>query len=829
MQRWMVNVCPFLHFDNSRIQTFEHNISIASWNIKSALDYLNIESEHKFCIDQVTLLEGFQRLFPNYWDELQKKVLDGQLELVGGTYVMPDFIIPDGESIVRQFLIGMNYFRKEFGIDVKTGWAIDSAGHCSQLPQILRLCGIDSFFFWRGMPYDAPTEFVWKGPDGSRVNAIWLPMGYEVAAWLSENAREAFSNLLGIIEESSQRSVSSNLFIPVGGELVPPPPHLADLVHKWNMTFQDTRLVITTPREYIDKIKSVQAEFPVIAGPLIAGRFAGIRSGGLSGRIRLKLLNRELEGLLYMIEVFRSILGEKNNGTSIENIWRILLFNQDHNIIRGTCADAPYQLAVKRFNQGKERAKQMLDETIRKLTRKIATVNECLSIAVFNPLNWERTDVVETVIDLSKIDSEFFAIKDTEGNDMVYQINGINDETGSADIVFVARDLPPLGYKVFSVVPVERQPEFESQIRSGKNWLESRIFSIEFEDFSGSISRILDKTGQFEVLSDLGNYITIENDVGDLYRYSRSELSTPESDLTSERVSGKLEVIEEGPVRGVMRVTREMGGMAIEQEIMVYDSITRIDMTLGVDFKGRSKRMRLNFPLTVFNDHVKVGAQFIAESRSTRSQELYSWEDPAEGAFSALDWVLCESPDFAICISAPGLHEFEFTDGKLRATLLRSVDHLSRGLDDDVVETKTSRETGRLFYRYMISTFKDSPEDSEVWRRASEHRLPLLHRVIDETDRSMPVQYSLVSVRGGEVMITCVKPTTNEKEYIFRLFEMNGETSCIDIEFSQDIESVKLVDLTEREIGDLVFEKNSAQIALDPHAIATLKIQFKKQ
>ncbi|TFF95526.1 hypothetical protein EU546_03155, partial [Candidatus Thorarchaeota archaeon] len=249
-QRWIVNLCPFLHFDNARTETYEHNISIASWNVKSVLDYLEVAEAHKFCLDQASLLEGFERLFPNYLDQLKQRVLEGRVELVGGTYVMPDMIIPDGESLVRQFLHGTRYLRENFGVDVRTGWALDSVGHCSQLPQILRQCGITSYFFWKGMPFRAPSEFVWKGPDGSHVNAVWLPQGYSCASWLSENTREAFTRILEVTEGIEATAASKNLFIPVGGELIPPLPHLNDIVDQWNAAFPDMRMVIVTPHEF---------------------------------------------------------------------------------------------------------------------------------------------------------------------------------------------------------------------------------------------------------------------------------------------------------------------------------------------------------------------------------------------------------------------------------------------------------------------------------------------------------------------------------------------------------------------------------------------------
>jgi len=377
-QRWIVNLCPFLHFDNSRVQTYEHNISIVSWNVKSILDYLELNPSHKFCLDQVTLLEGFKRLFPNYWDSLHQRVLEGRIEIVGGTYVMPDFIIPDGESIVRQFLFGNRFIREELGVDVRTGWAIDSSGHCSQMPQILRLCGIDSYVFWRGMPYDSPTEFVWKGLDGSRVNAIWLSNGYDSSAWLSENLREAYSNLLKVADITGEKASSNNVLVPVGGELVPPLPHLADIVSQWNATFPDMRMSIVIPREFAEKMKSVQASLPMISGELSSGRFTSSRSGGMSARVKLKQMNRQLETMLYLAELYLSHAGDIENTRALESIWLILLFNQDHNIIRGTIADEPYRLAERRYKQALDQVQEILEEAISGFASKISNVHPLL-------------------------------------------------------------------------------------------------------------------------------------------------------------------------------------------------------------------------------------------------------------------------------------------------------------------------------------------------------------------------------------------------------------------------------------------------------------------
>ncbi|MFW9889041.1 MAG: glycoside hydrolase family 38 C-terminal domain-containing protein, partial [Candidatus Thorarchaeota archaeon] len=698
-RRWIVNLCPFLHFDNSRVQAYEHNISIVSWNVKSVLDYLEVNPSHKFCVDQVTLLEGFKRLFPNYWDSLHQRVLEGRIEIAGGTYVMPDFIIPDGESIVRQFVFGTRFVREELGVEVKTGWAIDSSGHCSQMPQILRQCGIDSYVFWRGMPYDSPTEFVWKGLDGSRVNAVWLSNGYDSSAWLSENLREAYSNLLKVAELTGAKASSQNVLVPVGGELVPPLPHLADIVSQWNETFPDMRMSIVTPREFTEKIRAVQASLPMVSGELASGRFSSSRSGGLSARVKLKQMNRQLESMLYLTELYLSFAGDLENTRVLENLWLILLFNQDHNIIRGTIADEPYQLAERRFKQALDQAGEILENAISRVASQIPLDPFKASFVLFNPLPWRRDDVTRHSLDLSKIHTPFFRIHDSNGNSVPYQVIGEIAEGSPADVLLLARDMPSLGYRVYTIEPSENPPEFECSLRAGNNWVESDDFIVEFDDFSGAMTRLFDKRNQFEALRGPSNYLTMESDVGDLYRYARSTLSDEDSDLTTLRHSGKLSVVESGPLRATVLVEGDFSDSKRVQRVVLYENLHRIDLETELNFKGHSKRVRVNFPLTVLTDKVVVGSQFGAETRTATPNDPDGWADTNQGLFSGLDWVDCPGPEFGIGFSAFGLHEFQFRDGMLSVTLLRSVEHLSHGRDDDVLESKTANENGDHSFR----------------------------------------------------------------------------------------------------------------------------------
>jgi hypothetical protein len=42
--------------------------------------------------------------------------------------------------------MGNKFFKSRFGVRCTEGWLPDTFGYCSQLSQILQLCGIDTFF-----------------------------------------------------------------------------------------------------------------------------------------------------------------------------------------------------------------------------------------------------------------------------------------------------------------------------------------------------------------------------------------------------------------------------------------------------------------------------------------------------------------------------------------------------------------------------------------------------------------------------------------------------------------------------------------------------------
>jgi alpha-mannosidase len=535
-------------------------------------------------------------------------------------------------------------------------------------------------------------------------------------------------------------------------------------------------------------------------------------------------MNRQLETLLYLAELYLSLSGDLEKTIALESMWLILLFNQDHNIIRGTMADEPYRLTERRYKQAIGQAEEILEEAVSRVASKISIDSAKVSFAVFNPLPWNRSDVIQILLDISKVHTPFFEIHDSGGRSVPYQVIGEIPDGSPIEVTLIARDMPSLGYRVYTVEPAEEAPEFTSSLRVGTNWVESDDFIVEFDDFSGALTRVFDKRSQFETLRGPGNYLTMESDVGDLYRYARSSLSDEESVLTTLRHSGKLTVVESGPVRSTVMVEGDFKDSYRVQKVVLYEDIHRIDLETDLNFEGRSKRVRVNFPLSVFSERVVVGSQFGAESKNATPPDPEDWADGNQGLFSGLDWLDCSGPEFGIGLSVFGLHEFQFRDGMLNVTLLRSVEHLSHGLDDDVLESKTALENGEHSFRMSLFPHKGSWKEAKVWRTATEHRLPLIAYPLEDPGGTLPAEGSMLKIEGMDLGLSCHKMGSSERELTVRLFEMAGVAGSVVLEFPFKVAKVELVDLCEKVIGELPRSGSSMTVQVDAHSIITLKI-----
>ncbi len=142
---------PHTHWEGAVFKTREDYLTMGMPRVLQVLRLLKEYPEYKFTLDQVCLIKPFLERYPEEAPAFHKFIAEGRLGIVGGMDVMPDVVKPGGEMFVRQIQYGKRYCREELGVDVTTGWLLDTFGHHPQMPQLMRLAGYKSFWFFRGV------------------------------------------------------------------------------------------------------------------------------------------------------------------------------------------------------------------------------------------------------------------------------------------------------------------------------------------------------------------------------------------------------------------------------------------------------------------------------------------------------------------------------------------------------------------------------------------------------------------------------------------------------------------------------------------------------
>ncbi len=855
-ETWTIFVVPHFHFDVAWIKTYEEYSEIGLSNILDVLKLIEQESEYRFCLDQVALVQPFWEKFPELQENLKRMVKEGKIELVCGMYSMPDANIPSGEFLVRQFLFGKRFAKERFDVDVQCGWMIDSFGHPNQLPQILRKSGFKYYVFGRGAPQQTKTEFYWEGLDGSKILTHWLAGTYivgwipsqsgEIIAkigdelpyvtrvllrtqslrWLPVPLEGGIAKIDGVFGFLSQVASTKNIFFPNGADFTPPQRQIPLIVREWNKRKKNVKAIISTPSGFFKAVETAKEKLPTVSG-----EFNPVFQGVYGARIKLKQKNRDAENLLLTAEKFAtmsSILGFPYPSEELKEATKSVLFNHFHDIICGCGVDEVYENAMENFEESMKISNTILRKSLEFITNKAHTSGKGTPIIVFNSLSWIRTDTAE--VDFSFIDPHIkeFALEDHTGRLVPFQIlkqeRYPDNSIKHATIKFIARDVPAVGYKTYFVVPAENPREFGTAVKAGINSIENEFFKVTIDPLrGGAIQSIYDKEKKIEALDTdryLGNVLVSETDVGDLYEYNGSAngfatvntlkvepLPTSETaEFSSSHQAFTL--IETGSVEAKITILGQMEDFSYEQLIRLYPGIRRIDLELNINFHGEHKRIRLCLPL-----NIKDGKIF--------HEVPYGVAERGEGEYPTQNWIDYSDKQYGVGVINRGLPGNNVTKNVAFLTLLRSVDRVLF----DHPSGAGALEKGRHEFGYAICPHEGGWKEAKTFRTAMEFNNPLI--VVKTTCHKgdLPKELGFLSAAPENIIVAAVKRANNN--VVLRFYETAGEKTNAKITSFKPIKKAWVMNLVEKKLKEMkTATGKDILMPVDRFEIATVAISL---
>jgi alpha-mannosidase len=771
------------HIDTAWLWPLRETVRKCGRTFATACRLMERYPDFYFSCSQPQLYQYTKQYFPDVYRQIKRWVRAGRWETTGAMWVEADCNVPSGESLIRQILHGIAFFRREFGTRPRLCWLPDVFGYPSSLPEILAGCGINSFYtyklHWQAFNHFPVNLFRWRGLDGSEVIAHVVN---HVGAYNNyPNPDQLFKGWNMYAQKAEYPEVIFPFGYGDGGGGAS--EDMLEMLRRAEGQFPGLPAVRTGPAErFFADIAKARPALPVWDGEL----YVETHRGTYTTQSQMKRANRVSELLLREAEIYESmagLLGKTTRAAALRAAWKTVLLYQFHDILPGSSIGMVYQEALPVHARLQESVARTIDRRLASLAPKPAA-GAGAGVCVFNSLAWPRQDLVTAEIPAATVARSVPAADGARR-----PVQTCSRRGGKATILFYADGLPSLGD---ATLPLSAQPaNLVSPLAVSKTKLENKFFRM-LLDGNGAIARLVDKLNGREVIARgaLGNDLQLLQD-GPENEDAWNIHET--SDRRRYPFEGKTAVrmLETGPVRAMVRVIRTHRNSRLEQDIAIYADLPRIDFITRVDWQERQTMLKAAFPLAIRSTRATYEVQFGAYERPTHRNT--SW-DQQKFEVPAQRWADLSEAGYGVSLLNDSRYGYDAKDNFLRLTLLRGTTFPDPQAD-----------RGRHEFTYALYPHAGGWAEGGTVRRAWELNAPL-RALFQPKAGSGRTARSFISLTGAAAVVEALKPAEDGRGFILRIYEPHGGRGAV---------TVHLPELRLRGVRECnQVEENGAEVAL---------------
>jgi alpha-mannosidase len=838
LQQTSVRLTGNSHIDAAWLWPWTETVDVVRRTFGTALQLMDEYPQYTYTQSAAAYNEWMFEKYPSIHEQILNRVKQGRWEMVGGMWVEPDLNMPDGESLVRQLLIGKRFFKEKFGSDVRIGWNPDSFGYNWQLPQIYKKSGIDYFvtqkLTWNDANQLPMKLFWWQSPDGSRV-LTYFPHDYvndveplriasDVAAL--QNAAPGVPEMMhlfgigdhgggptrvmledgihlssqGVIFPKTSFGVAQGFFSNIEGR--------ADTAHMplWDYkTLAAGNTQLPTPHEG-------KFSLPVWNDELYLEYHRGV----FTTQANQKRNMRESEEQLLNAEKYSSLAwlsGVEYPQTELNEAWKKVLFNQFHDLAAGSGIADIYKDAQRDYDFVRLQAEHVTNEALATVAGQIDTRGRGVPVVVVNPLSWERTDLVSVNMQMAEAAEGELSVLSSKGEPLPVQVLSRNSTLHTYQLLAEVKKVPSLGYEVLHVVPGAGR--LETDIKVHGFTLENAMLRVTVDPKTGCITSLYDKASKFESIAAgaCGNELIAFKD-------TPKDFDAWNIDADFEQLFTKLdmvdsvEVAETGPLRATIRVTRSWQKSKFVQNISIYAGLNRVDVANEIDWHETHILLKAAFPLEASSDQATYEIPYgTIERPTTRNNRI----EAAKFEVPALRWADLGDANHGFSLINESKYGYDAKGNVLRISLLRS----PTWPDPDA-------DRGHHSFRYSLYAHAGGWKQALSVRRGYEFNYKLAAIPVESHEGTLPPAHSFVNIKQDNVILTAMKKTEDGNSLLFRFYEWAGQSGDVQISVPAGGTEAKLTNLMEQpEVGALPIQgSNQISVPVRPYAIVSVRVNY---
>jgi alpha-mannosidase len=854
LKKFFVQLTGNAHIDAAWLWTASEAVDQVRFTFSSALQMMREYPQYILSQSSAQYYEWMEEKFPGIFAEVQKRVKEGRWELVGGMWVEPDLNMTDGESQVRQLLLGKRYFQQKFNVDVKVGWNVDSFGYDWQLPQIYKKSGID-YFVTQKLRYNDTNQlplklFWWQSPDGSRVLS-YFPHDIVQGTEADEMARD----LAVAIKFNPGQQELMHVYGPSLGRLniSGARESIENGIHWSDPSRIYPRIAFRTAQSFFNDMNS-----HIATTGMPVWDYKTLAAGGMQlstpsdGRIHLPIWNDEIylehhrgtftsqaiqkanmrhsDEWLLDAEKYSSLAwlgGLEYPGKQLTEAWKKKAFNEFHDVAAGTAIASVYKDAQKDYDEAHRITNEATSNALREVNSHINTATyPGVPIVVWNPLSWDRSGVVTATVQMPQSTYDGIRVLDADNRPVLMQVLSKDEGTHTFHLLLQPKNVPSVGYTVLHAVPGQRS--IASDLALHGTTMENSYLRVTVDPKTGCITSLYQKAANFESIApgqcgnkleafvDTGHSLTEHNldslRVEDAWNIDK-DYEKQETDLTE---LDSIEAIEHGPLREVIRITRHWSKSTFVQDITLYAHTPQVDVVNDIDWHETHVLLKASFPLTATSSAATYEIPYGSIERSTSRNNPV---DAARFEVPALRWADLGDKEHGFSLINDSKYGYDALGDVLRLSLLRAP-----------LYPDPTADRGHQHFTYSLYPHPGSWKKAETVLRAYEFNYPMQSLQAESHTGDLPAKHSLVRVDPNNLVLTAMKKSEDGNGLILRFYEWAGEDTRAKIIVPSGISKALETNLMEQDLNGANTEISlkGGEIALDvgAYSINTLRLLY---
>ncbi len=848
-RKWTIFVVPHTHLD---VGYTDYQGKVAETQARVLTQAANLIHEYpdfRFSMDGSWNLEQFLNTRP---EAKQKEILD---LIRSGKMAMPVQycnLLTGYASLetLYQSLYESKRLSIRFGLPFEYANITDVPTYSGSYPSVLAASGVK---YWVAASnndrapvfyYDHWNEkspFWWEGPDGNKV-LFWYSRHYmqvQTLFGLPPQLEAVRESLPIYLQAYSSPAYKPDVALIFGTQVENTDlfPSTARFATDWNKAYAFPRLNYRTFPDFFHYVDEHNAkDLPTFKGDGGGYWEDGIGSDALSAAEDRQNQNRVLSAEV-LASVTHSVDPNLNPPKeAFADIWRNIILFAEHTWLSYNSVSQPdhdesvKQLRVKdgRADTASLQIEDVMNRSLSQLADQIHIPENTL--VVFNSLNWQRDAVVETdlfehprLVDL------------TTQKEVPLQI--LYQKQNFLHVRFLAKDLPSVGYKCFSISYGQNGPPAPAP--TNDSVVENSFYRVTLDPESGAVKSIFDKQLQREIVDSaspyrFGQYLYVTGGDGDTQMVNPFPALPPGKLTVHPSSHGKLLGVETLPWGQSIRLSSSnVNTPSIETEILLFADQKKIEFRLRIhkNYTNDKEGVYISFPVAATNPefHFATQQDWVNPVRNLMKGASLEW-------LNVQQWMAVNDSNLAVGIVPVDTPLASFGDinrGKWPGEFKPMTGAIfSYAMNNYWHTNYRAGQSGDFVFRYAVTSGPRLDGSGLSHLGFDEMRPPEVNYVVSQDKAGNPDRplaaagTSFLSFDGHDVALVTWKKAQDGNGSVMRLQETAGQPTETTITLPRaDIKSAYLCSGVEENLRPLPVENSAVHLTFKPFEVLTVRFQ----